>query len=36
MQSIADELEVPLNTANKIYKDALEKLKKYCIAAYNS
>ncbi len=35
MQSIADELEVPLNTANKIYKDALEKLKKYCIAAYN-
>jgi len=30
MQSIADELEVPLNTANKIYKDAMTKLSKYC------
>ena len=33
MQDIADELEVPVNTANKIYKDAFEKLKKYCRAA---
>ena len=33
MKDIADELEVPINTANKIYKDAFEKLKKYCIAA---
>jgi RNA polymerase sigma factor (sigma-70 family) len=30
MQDIADELEVPLNTANKIYKDAMSKLSKYC------
>lgn len=36
MKDIADELEVPLNTANKIYKDAFEKLKKYCMAAANS
>lgn len=33
MQSIADELEVPLNTANKIFKDAMTKLSKYCQAA---
>ena len=33
MQDIADELEVPLNTANKIYKDAMTKLSKYCQAA---
>lgn len=36
MQSIADELEVPLNTANKIYKEALDKLTKYCTAASNN
>ena len=35
MQDIADELEVPLNTANKIYKEAYNKLKKYCMAAAN-
>jgi hypothetical protein len=35
MQSIADELEVPLNIANKIYKDAVTKLSKYCQAAAN-
>lgn len=35
MQSIADELEVPLNTANKIFKDAITKLSKYCQAACN-
>lgn len=33
MQAIADELEVPLNTANKIFKDAMIKLSKYCQAA---
>ena len=33
MQSIADELEVPLSTANKIYKEAYEKLSAYCRAA---
>lgn len=33
MKDIANELEVPINTANKIYRDAFEKLKKYCIAA---
>ena len=33
MQDIADELEVPLNTANKIYKDAMTKLSAYCQAA---
>ena len=33
MQSIAEELEVPLNTANKIFKDAMTKLSKYCQAA---
>lgn len=35
MQSIADELEVPLTTANKIFKDAMTKLSKYCQAAAN-
>ena len=30
MQDIADELEVPLNTANKIFKEAMTKLSKYC------
>lgn len=33
MQDIADELEVPLNTANKIFKDAMTKLSAYCQAA---
>jgi hypothetical protein len=33
MQSIADELEVPLTTANKIFKDAINKLSAYCQAA---
>lgn len=33
MKDIADELEVPLNTANKIFKDAISKLSKYCQAA---
>ena len=35
MQSIAEELEVPLNTANKIFKDAMNKLSQYCRAAVN-
>lgn len=35
MQSIADELEVPLNTASKIFKEAMTKLSKYCQAAAN-
>jgi len=35
MQSIAEELEVPLNTANKIFKDAMTKLSRYCRAASN-
>lgn len=35
MQDIADELEVPLNTANKIYKEAMTKLSAYCQAAAN-
>ena len=35
MQSIADELEVPLTTANKIYREAMTKLSKYCRAAVN-
>lgn len=33
MKDIAEELEVPLNTANKIFKDAITKLSKYCQAA---
>ena len=33
MQDIADELEVPLTTASKIYRDAMSKLSKYCQAA---
>lgn len=35
MQDIADELEVPLNTANKIFKEAMTKLSAYCQAAAN-
>jgi len=35
MQSIADELEVPLNIASRIYKEAVTKLSKYCQAAAN-
>lgn len=30
LQAIADELEVPVNIASKIYKDAVKKLSKYC------
>ena len=33
LQDIADELEVPLTTASKIYRDAMSKLSKYCQAA---
>lgn len=36
MSVIAEELEVPVSMANKIYKDALQKLTKYCRAEYNS
>lgn len=36
LQSIADELEVPVNVANKIYKDAVNKLSKYCQAMMDS
>ena len=32
MSDIAEVLEVPVSTANKIYKDALNKLSKYCQA----
>lgn len=32
MSTIAEELEVPVNIANKIYKEAFEKLSKYCQA----
>lgn len=32
MKAIADELDVPVNVASKIYKDAIKKLKKYCKA----
>ena len=32
MHVIADELEVPVNVANRIYKEALDKLSKYCQA----
>jgi len=35
IQSIADELEVPVNIANKIYKEAFTKLSKYCQASCN-
>lgn len=35
MKVIADELEVPVNIANKIYKEALQKLTKYCRAEIN-
>lgn len=30
MKAIAEELEVPVNIANKIYKEAMDKLTKYC------
>lgn len=33
MKDIANELEVPLNTANKIFKEAFTKLSKYCQSA---
>lgn len=36
MAVIANELEVPLNVANKIYKEAFKKLSKYCQMEYNS
>ena len=36
MKDIANELEVPLNIANKIYKAAFAKLQKYCMAAENA
>lgn len=36
MQSIADELEVPVPKASKIYKDALQKLSKYCQSEINA
>lgn len=36
IQSIADELEVPVNMASKIYKNAFDKLSKYCKAASNA
>lgn len=32
MKAIADELDVPINVASKIYKDAIKKLSKYCRA----
>lgn len=35
IQTIADELEVPVPRANKIYKDALQKLSKYCQSEIN-
>ena len=35
MKSIAEELEVPIPMANKIFKDAVTKLSKYCQAASN-
>lgn len=35
IESIADELEVPVKIANKIYKEALKKLSKYCQASCN-
>lgn len=36
LQSIANELEVPVGTANKIYKDAISKLSKFCQSAANN
>lgn len=36
MKIIADELEVPVSIANKIYKDAIKKLTLYCQSEYNS
>lgn len=35
LHAIADELEVPVNVATKIYKDAFNKLSKYCQSANN-
>lgn len=35
MNVIAEELEVPVNVANRIYKEALTKLSKYCQAEAN-
>lgn len=35
LKSIAEELEVPINIANKIYKEAMSKLSKYCQTACN-
>ena len=32
MKAIADELDVPINVASRIYKDAIKKLSKYCRA----
>lgn len=36
MSTIAEELEVPVNVANKIYKEAFEKLSKYCQAEFGA
>lgn len=36
MKMIADELEVPTNIASKIYKEALNKLSKYCQSEANA
>ena len=36
IQSIADELEVTVPMANKIYKDALSKLSNYCQKTYKA
>lgn len=35
LHAIAEELEVPVPTANKIYKEAFSKLSKYCQKAMN-
>ena len=35
LKAIAEELEVPVPAANKIYKDAFNKLSKYCQRAIN-
>lgn len=36
LQDIADELEVPLNTASRIYREAMNKLSKYCQAEFKA
>lgn len=36
MSVIAEELEVPINIANRIYKEAVDKLSKYCQSEINS